>query len=242
MASIDFNWLSTDVGRQILLSVQCNNKIKKFGLLERPSLPPTYSHFEEMKYKIMLMGKTNVGKTAFIESLCRHNENSSNNNNNGNNYYETPGIHITHLYWPIKLVNIEKFIMFNLAVWDVGRLYSTKYDYIIPSCRENLDCIIFVFSWSDIQSFYEIVDHVKQMETSGRNEIAKIVIGTKFDEITHSDIRQELIEQFETQFNLRVIRFSSLNVDFESICEILNEISELLWARDQALAREKSKK
>ena len=239
MAYIDFNWLNTDVGKQILQSVQHNNKIKKFGLLERPSLPPSYSHFEEMKYKIMLMGKTNVGKTAFVESLCR---NSENINKNNSSYYETPGIHITHLYWPIKLVNIEKFIMFNLSIWDVGRLYSTKYDYIIPSCRENLDCIIFVFSWQDINSFYEIEDHVRQMENSGRNKIAKIVIGTKFDEIAHSDIRQEAIDKFEAEFNLRIIRFSSLNVDFDSICEILNEISELLWIRDQDIVRENSKK
>ena len=236
MAFIDFNWLNSDVGKQILQSVQNVNKIKKFGLLERPSLPPSYSHFEEVKYKIMLMGKTNSGKTAFIESLCNNSE-----SNNGTNYYETPGIHITQLYWPIKLINIEKFIMFNLNIWDVGKLCSTKYDYIIPSCRENLDCIIFVFSWIDIQSFYEVVDHVKQMESTGHNKIAKIVIGTKFDEIAHSDIRQELIEQFEVQFDLKIIRYSSLNVDFENICEILNEISELLWTRDQIFVKENSK-
>jgi GTPase SAR1 family protein len=237
MAFIDFNWLSSDVGKLILQSVQHNNKIKKFGLLERPSLPTSYSHFEEMKYKIMLMGKSNSGKTSFIESLCRSNEAF-----NGN-YGETPGIHITNVYWPIKLVNIEKFIMFNLAFWDVGKLCSTKYDYIIPSCRENLDCIIFVFSWTDVQSFYEIVDHVKQMDNNnGHNQIAKFVIGTKFDEIAHSDIRPEVIEQFENEYNLRVVRFSSLNVDFDNICEILNEISELLWVRDQGFARVHDKK
>ena len=75
-----------------------------------------------------------------------------------------------------------------------------------------------------------------------KNKIAKIVIGTKFDEIAHSDIRQEAIDKFEAEFNLKIIRFSSLNVDFESICEILNEISELLWIRDQSFIRENSKK
>lgn len=42
------------------------------------------------------------------------------------------GIHITHLYWPVKMMNDDKFYMFNLAMWDVGKLASTKYEYILP--------------------------------------------------------------------------------------------------------------
>lgn len=26
----------------------------------------------------------------------------------------------------------DKFLMFNLAMWDVGKLCSAKYDYILP--------------------------------------------------------------------------------------------------------------
>lgn len=234
MSFIDSNWFNTDIGKQIFQSVHHNNKLKRFGLLERPSLPTAYSSFEEVSYKILLIGKSNCGKTAFIESLFKSNQNLSRTTIN---YGETPGIHITNIYWPVKLINVDKFIMFKLSFWDVGKACSTKYDYILPSCSENLDCIIFLFSWTDVQSFNEIVDFVRQQETNNQNQIAKYIIGTKFDEIAHSDIRQDLVEQFETQYKLRIKRFSCFNVDFEIICQILNEISELLWKRDQIIAK-----
>ena len=42
------------------------------------------------------------------------------------------GICVTHLYWPVKMPDRDKFLIFNLGMWDVGKLCSAKYDYILP--------------------------------------------------------------------------------------------------------------
>lgn len=67
-----------------------------------------------------------------MDSLCQSKTSKANTENDSTDYDETSGIHITHLFWPVKMYQIEKFIMFNLSMWDVGKLASTKYDYILP--------------------------------------------------------------------------------------------------------------
>ena len=56
--------------------------------MERPSLEIS-NNYEEIKYKILLIGKSNCGKTAFIESLFgRKSETES---MSSMSYRETPG-------------------------------------------------------------------------------------------------------------------------------------------------------
>jgi hypothetical protein len=131
------------------------------------------------------------------------------------------------LYWPIKLYDSDKFLMANLAVWDVGKLCSTKYEYILPSCTNRLDCFIFVFSWTDAQSFLEVFNDVKKIYQDGKS-LPKLVIGTKFDQIVHSEIDQEMVEELERLAQTRVIRFSSHDCGQEQIQFILNSLCESL--------------
>jgi GTPase SAR1 family protein len=108
--------------------------------LEKPTLAAPYLHYEEVNYKVLLVGKGSCGKTSFIETICSPKtyisslrSDADDINDSGNHFYpETPGIQITHVYWPVKMANFEKFLMFDLAMWDVGKQAITKYDYIIP--------------------------------------------------------------------------------------------------------------
>jgi hypothetical protein len=108
------------------------NNFGIIGLLEKPTLAVPYSQYDEVNYKILIIGESFSGKTTFLDILCQSKTNSPNFENDCYNYDETSGIQITHLYWPVKMFKIEKFIMFNLSMWDVGKLASTKYDYILP--------------------------------------------------------------------------------------------------------------
>ncbi len=117
--------------------------------------------------------------------------------------------------------------MANLAVWDIGKLCSTKYEYILPSCTNKLDCFIFVFSWTDAQSFLEVFNDVKKIYQDGKS-LPKLVIGTKFDQIVHSEIDQEMVEELERLAQTRVIRFSSHDCGQEQIQFILNSLCESL--------------
>jgi GTPase SAR1 family protein len=103
-----------------------------------------------------------------------------------------------------------------------------------------LDCIIFVFSWSDVQSFLEIIEYIKELEKKGK-KFAKLVLGTKFDQIVHSEITQEMIDDFENEFHTKIIRFSSMNAKFEHTSSIINKLTEILLTRDKELAHSTNK-
>ena len=116
--------------------------------MERPALSAPYLHYEEVNYKVLLVGKGSCGKTSLIETLCPSKTSMSSlrsatgndaSETSKNCYPETPGIQITHLYWPVKMVNYEKFLMFDLAMWDVGKQAISKYDYIIPVSLRFID-------------------------------------------------------------------------------------------------------
>jgi hypothetical protein len=126
MSFIEFDWFESDnEGKQILSSIKYNDRIKRFGLLERPQLSHKYSNYEIMDYKIMLMGKSNTGKTTFIESIFETKQNL-------NCISDTPGIHVNNLFWPVKIKNVNWNLMFKLSIWDVGTVCSMRYDYIMP--------------------------------------------------------------------------------------------------------------
>ncbi len=69
MSKIDVNWLKTETGAKILQSILQDGRLKKFGLLEKPALASPYSQYQEVCYKVMLIGSSFCGKTSFLESL-----------------------------------------------------------------------------------------------------------------------------------------------------------------------------
>lgn len=81
MSYIDSRWLNN--------VLEADTKLKRYGILERPSLPP-HSEFKEINCKILLNGRSNCGKTALIESLCSK-HNSHFKNGSIDDYVETPG-------------------------------------------------------------------------------------------------------------------------------------------------------
>lgn len=242
MSAIDFSWLQSDSGSKVLSSILQNGKLKQYGLLEKPTLSAPFTQYQEVNYKIMLIGKSFSGKSSIVESLCNKKLSTSscfasNSNSVEKGYSETPGISVTHLYWPVKMQNYDKFFMFNLALWDLGKTSSDKYQYILPSSTENLDCFIFVFSWTDKQSFLEVFNDIKQIYHSSSNQtLPKMIIGTKFDQIVHSEIEQEMINELEELTETKIIRFSSTNCPQDQIQFIMNHLCDVVWARDQRLA------
>ena len=70
--------------------------IKRFlGILEKPSVDPSYSEFKTVKCKLFLVGKAGVGKTSTVARLSGRDVPP--------NHEETLGIHTTNIYWPVKV-------------------------------------------------------------------------------------------------------------------------------------------
>lgn len=87
------------------------------GILEKPFQS---SNLEEVCYKLVFIGKTGAGKTSTINKVAGISAYSS--------YFETSGIRVTDIYWPVKVW--DKIILFKLQCWDAGSTCMKKYNHI----------------------------------------------------------------------------------------------------------------
>ncbi|PVD35461.1 hypothetical protein C0Q70_02424 [Pomacea canaliculata] len=122
-------------------------RLRQFGLLERPPLPP-HLHMEEISYKVLLVGKTGVGKTSTVASLTGGEVPQT--------YSETPGLQTNVLHWPARIRQVGRTVLFKIHLLDAGETVLKRYDHILPDCQKGLDGIIFLFSYVDKGSFDEI--------------------------------------------------------------------------------------
>ncbi|CAH1775570.1 unnamed protein product, partial [Owenia fusiformis] len=113
---------------------------KTFGLLERPSFPPQAAP-DLFQYKIFVAGKSGVGKSSMVANLTGHPVSRS--------HIETAGIQTYTVYWPAKLIEIDKVIMFQLQFWDAGENAIKKFDHILPACKDRNDAVLLTFSFTD---------------------------------------------------------------------------------------------
>lgn len=226
-------WYSSTTGKAVLSSLMTRNLLKRkpFGILDKPVLPSNITA-DEVKYKILLVGKSGIGKTSTIAKLS--------GNEIPVTHSETPGIHITTTQWPGMVKQMNKIVMFHLQFWDVGDGAMKKYEHIKTTWENQADCVIFLFSFVDRGSFEEISQHITRM-TKPKNNFTKLVIGTKFDQHAYSEITQRDIRDFEHTWKVPILKIRNVpdtetKNDINEISQILTTICEHLWHRDIVLA------
>ncbi|KAK3784084.1 hypothetical protein RRG08_025274 [Elysia crispata] len=223
------NWLNESEGRQILRSLTAiqGGCLRSYGLLERPILPASPA-VEDVHYKLAVVGKGGVGKTSTIAHLAGRTVPES--------HCETAGIQTTKMYWPVKIAHLNKAALMNLTLWDTGEISVKKFDHILPACKSAVDGILFLFSFVDKGSWEEI-PHLISRFTDPGDKLAKIVIGTKFDQYAHSEVSQRELRDFEARWEipiLKVCNFTSHDPEegIMTIIPVLNCICDHLWQRD----------
>ncbi|KAK0135902.1 REM2- and Rab-like small GTPase 1 [Merluccius polli] len=145
-------------------------KRKQFGLLESPMMAPHVA-VNTVHYKVLLSGKSGVGKTSLAARLAGLSI--------PNMHYETTGIETIVLYWPVKLRENGRVLFFRLQLWDCGENALRRFDHLIPSCKEQVDAVLFLFSFTDRTSFDDLPNQIARWsEPSDR--IVKMVVGTKY--------------------------------------------------------------
>ncbi|XP_061196948.1 ciliogenesis and planar polarity effector 2-like [Saccostrea echinata] len=226
-------WYNSSAGKGVLASLTTQNLLKRkpFGILDKPILT-TNTVTDEVKYKILLVGKSGVGKTSTIAKLS--------GNDIPTSHSETPGIQTTTTPWPGMVKQLNRVVMFQLQFWDVGDGAMKKYEHIKATWENQADCAIFLFSFVDRGSFEEIPQHITRM-TKPKNNFAKLVIGTKFDQHAHSEVTQRDIRDFEHNWKIPVLKIRNVpdtetKNDMNEVSQILITISEHLWHRDILLA------
>ncbi|XP_007905417.1 ciliogenesis and planar polarity effector 2 [Callorhinchus milii] len=233
------DWHLSADSREHLTSILRRNKRKMFGLLERPVLPPK-ALTDTACYKIFLSGKSGVGKTATVAKLAGSEISST--------HYETPGIQTRIVYWPGKLKETGRVIMFSFQFWDCGEAALKKFDHILPACKDKVDAILFLFSFTDRSSFDDLPNQMSRI-VDNSDKITKIIIGTKFDQYMHTDVTERDLREFQQTWHLPIFRMKNVNgpwlsdgktVDGKAglleVAHILNGLAEHLWYQDQVTA------
>ncbi|KAK9528996.1 hypothetical protein VZT92_013117 [Zoarces viviparus] len=145
------------------------------GLLESPVMPPHVA-VDTVHYKIFISGKSGVGKTALTARLAGLNI--------PNLHYETTGIETTVVYWPVKLRENGRVLFFRLQLWDCGENTLRRFDHLLSACKEQVDAVLFLFSFTDRTSFDDLSNQIAKWTGTS----VKLVVGTKFDLFMHCDV------------------------------------------------------
>ncbi|XP_025945669.1 ciliogenesis and planar polarity effector 2, partial [Apteryx rowi] len=187
-------------------------------------------------YKLFVSGKSGVGKTALVAKLAGAEVPAA--------HHETLGIEATTVYWPAKLRDTGRPVMFQLDFWDCGEAALKKFDHILPACKEEADGVLFLFSFTDRSSFEDLPGQMARV-TRPEENLVRVVVGTKFDQSPQADVTERDVAAFERAWRLPVLQARSMpcrrrdagaRAELAQVAPLLDALVELLWRRDQVAA------
>ena len=168
-------------------------------------------------FKIMLLGDSSVGKTAFILRFC-------------DGKFEDESITTIGLDTKTKFVS-HKDKKIQLQIWDTAG--EERFRSIAKSCYKGADGILLMYDVSNIGSFKHIKNWITDIEnniTVPKDKLALIIIGNKSDlpeEKKQVDNKDR--EDFENKYKYKIIEASAKtdkNVN-ESIMALIDKMLDL---------------
>ncbi|KAM4587601.1 ciliogenesis and planar polarity effector 2 [Odontesthes bonariensis] len=215
------DWYQCKESKEYFNKILHKKRRKTFGLLASPMMPPQVA-VDTVHYKIFISGKSGVGKTALAARLAGLNI--------PNMHHETTGIETTVVFWPVKLRESSRVLFFRLHLWDCGENALRRFDHLLPSCKEQVDAVLFLFSFTDRTSFDDLSN---QMAKWTGPSVVKVVVGTKFDLYMHCDVAERDVREFQRKWRLPVLRAGGEVSDgLGDVAPILNCLAENLWHQD----------
>lgn len=138
-----------------------------------------------LKYKIVLAGAKNVGKSSLIARYC------------DNIFYEktkkTIGVAFKR-----KEVNIKDNLIVELNIWDFGG--EKKFRILFPAYVNGAAAALLLYDTTNKKSLEDIENWVKIIDENSK-EIIKVTIATKIDLKTQREISKAEAIQFSEKFN-----------------------------------------
>uniref|UniRef100_A0A671QR98 Ciliogenesis and planar polarity effector 2 n=1 Tax=Sinocyclocheilus anshuiensis TaxID=1608454 RepID=A0A671QR98_9TELE len=190
------DWHRCPNSREFFSRILHNKKRRKFGLLEAPIMPP-HMNVDIVRYKVFISGKTGVGKGALAARLAGLDLPKM--------HYETTGIETTVVFWPVRVKESGRVLFFRFELWDCGESAIRRFDHMLPSCKEQVDAILFLFSFTDRGSFDDLSNQISRI-TESSDRVVKLVVGTKFDLFMHTDVTESDVTHFQEVWGLPVFR------------------------------------
>nr|XP_020453766.1 REM2- and Rab-like small GTPase 1 isoform X2 [Monopterus albus] len=218
------DWHRCKDSKEYFSKILHRKRRKNFGLLESPVMPPHLA-VDTVHYKIFISGKSGVGKTSLAARLAGQNI--------PNMHYDTTGIETTVVYWPVKLRESGRVLFFRLQLWDCGENALRRFDHLLPACKEQVDAVLFLFSFTDRTSFDDLSNQIAKWTEPAVGRVVKLVVGTKFDLFMHHDVAERDVKDFQERERLPVLRMGGEVSDrLGDVAPLLNCLAEQLWHQD----------
>ncbi|TKS71305.1 REM2- and [Collichthys lucidus] len=143
------------------------------------------------------------------------------------------GIETTVVYWPAKLRESGRVLFFRLQLWDCGENALRRFDHLLPSCKEQVDAVLFLFSFTDRTSFDDLSNQIAKWTGPSAGRVVKLVVGTKFDLFMHCDVAERDVKDFQETWSIPVLRMGGEVSDgLGDVAPLLNCLAENLWHHD----------
>lgn len=185
---------------------------------------PPHMNVDLVRYKVFLSGKTGVGKSALAARLAGLDLPRL--------HYETTGIETTVVFWPVRLKESGRVLFFRFELWDCGESAIRRFDHMLPSCKEQVDAILFLFSFIDRGSFDDLSNQISRI-TEPSDRVVNLVVGTKFDLFMHTDVTESDVTHFQEVWGLPVFRVGGdVTAGLGEVAPLLNALAENLWHQD----------
>jgi len=138
-----------------------------------------------LKYKIVIAGAKNVGKSSLITRYCDNIFNEKTK--------ETIGVAFKR-----KEVNVNDNLNVELNIWDFAG--EEKYRILFPAYINGASAALLLYDTTDKKSLEDIENWVKLIDENSK-EIIKVTIATKIDLKAQREISKAEAIQFSEKFN-----------------------------------------
>ena len=142
-----------------------------------------------LKYKIILAGDKNVGKSSLVARFCDNIFNEE--------MKETIGVAFKRKKMDIKING--KLFPVELHIWDFGG--EERYRKLFPSYANGATGALILFDTTDKKSLYGIKDWVEIVEENANENVIKFLIATKVDLKEKREVTKEEGMKFSKKFS-----------------------------------------
>ena len=152
---------------------------------------------EEIKYKLIVIGNENVGKTSIINRLK--------NNQFSGNYEPTVGLDFQSIPILIDDQNV------TLLLYDTAG--QEKFRSLLPLYTKNSHIILLVYDITNLDSFCDVEKWYDSLSNINKEEAIFVLVGNKIDLMEERKVTEEEGKTYAKRHNFIFCEVSALTGD-----------------------------